>query len=315
MNAVSISAAQAPTGCTPRTNWFGTHVLSGTAVSQLNTSLKDGVDQGDTNVIIQMLGLDDLTGVNDAALQLGIMTGDLDPARGAWPGNNPIDWWYLIAPITLDANDLPNSRFTTASITARAISAGPNDVTMTLLMGGSPANLLMRDAHLFATVDNPPAPNVPAPPPTLLQSGVTVMQSINATVSGKGLCGNITVDSLAKIPIPSVLTSGTFACSGSCSSSKAYTYCGSGQPVGPSCNSMLDAIVGGCKATIFCVTAITASQPDVAGTSGDPAGQGTLSVSGTYNKVPDNQTTANLRAYSAFLNFTANRGHATGKTP
>ncbi|MBI5528039.1 MAG: hypothetical protein HY897_17035 [Deltaproteobacteria bacterium] len=313
MNNVSISGNTAPTGCSPTTNAFGRNVLTSTARSQLNTSLQDGVNAGDTNVILQMLGIDDLTGVNDPALEIGIMTGDLDPARGAWPGNNPIDWWYLISPTNLDANDLPNSKFTTAAIVARAITAGPNDVTMSLLLGGSAANLQMRSSRVFATVDNPPAPNTPAPPPTLLAAGTLVMQSINATASGKGLCGNITVESLSLIPIPEVLTTGTTACSSSCAGTKSYTYCGSGQPVGPSCNSMLDAIVGGCKVDFIfpCVTTvINSTQPDVAGSGY----QGTLTL-GAGNKVPLAQSQGNTRAYSSFLNFTANRGHATGRMP
>jgi hypothetical protein len=139
------------------------------------------------------------------------------------------------------------------------------------------------------------------------------MQSINATASGKGLCGNITVESLSLIPIPEVLTTGTTACSSSCAGTKKYTYCGSGQPVGLSCNSMLDAIVGGCKVDFIlpCVTTvINATQPDVAGSGY----QGALTL-GAGNKVPLNQSQGNTRAYSSFLNFTANRGHATGRMP
>jgi cysteine-rich repeat protein len=309
MNSVAISTSTAPSGCSPTTNVFGRTVLTSTAVSQMNSTLTDGVNAGDTNVVIQMLGLDDLTGANDAAMELGIMTGVADPAKGAWPGNNPIDWWYLIAATNLDAGNLPLSRFTTASISAKQISAGPNDVTMSLLLGGSVANLQMRSARLFATVDNPPVPNTPAPPPSLLAPGLAVLQSISGNASGKGLCGNITVESLSLIPIPEALTTGTAAC-GSCSGSKSYTYCGAGQPVGAGCNSLLDAIVGGCKAVACLVGVINATQPDVIGSGYS----GTLTL-GTNNKVPTSQTTGNTRAYSAFLNFTANRGHATGIKP
>jgi cysteine-rich repeat protein len=314
MSAVSISASQSPTGCNPRTNKFGTSVLTSTAVGQLNTTLTDSVNAGEVNVLLQMLGLDDLTGNNDSSLQIGIMTAILDPAKGTWPGSNPIDWWYLVSPTGLDTSDLPLSKFVTASIASKQVSAGPDDVTMSLLLGGSTANLLMRSARLFATVDPSTAPNVPAPPPTLIKNGVTVMQTVDGTASGKGLCGNITVESLSKIPVPEALTSGTAACSSSCSGSKAYTYCGSGQPVGPGCNSLLDVIVGGCKAVpLFgscLVGVINATQPDV---SGDGYA-GTL-TNGTNNKVPASQTTGNTRAYSAFFTFKANRAHATGKTP
>jgi cysteine-rich repeat protein len=309
MTAVQISGSAAPATCTPTTNAFGRQVLTSTARDNMNGTLRDDVNAGKTNVIMQMLGLDDLTGTADPALQLGILSAQLDPARGAWPGNNPIDWWFLIAPSTLDPSDLPNSRFTNAAVAARQITAGPNDVTLALLLGGTVANLRMRDARLFATVDNPPAPDKPAPPPTLLASSVSVLRTITATAAGKGLCGNITVESLAAIPIPQSLTQGTTSCSSSCSGSHAYTYCGEGNPVSAGCNSLLDAIVGGCQArVIVCINAINPSQPDVAG-----AGyQGTLSV-GAGNKVPASQTQGNTRAYSAFFTFAANRAHATGK--
>jgi hypothetical protein len=315
MSAMSVSNAQAPTGCTPRTNALGRNVLTGLALGQINTALTDSVDGGSLNVITQMLGLDDLTGTNDSALQLGILTADLDPAKGVWPGTNPIDWWYLIDPTGVDSNRLPLSRFTTAAIASRQLSAGPNDITMALNLGGSIANLQMRSANLFATVDNPPAPNHPAhPPPALLADSISMFQTLNGTASGKGLCGNITVESLSKVPVISTIAQGgSYACDPTCSNSKSYTYCGAGQPVGPNCNSLLDAIVGGCAVRVLiCVQVINPTQPDTAGSGY----QGTLTNNGSnLNKIPSDQVTGNTRGYSSYLNFSANRGHATGLIP
>jgi len=166
----------------------------------------------------------------------------------------------------------------------------------------------MRDATVRSVTSG--TPNVPAPPPAALAAGLTVFPEVVADQTGQGLCGAITVDSLSKIPIPEMLTTGTYACRENCSNSHAYTYCGANQPVGATCNSLLDALVGGCKATGFCITAISPTQPDVAKSGGSLT---PLSVSGNLNKIPSNQTSGNLDAYSSYLRFHARRVHATGK--
>jgi cysteine-rich repeat protein len=315
MTDLQISGGQAPTGCTPRTNRFGTQVIAnGTVLGELNTSLRTEVVDGSVNIVVQMLGLDDLTGVADSSLQLGLMSGVPDPARGAWPGtgvnDQPLDWWFLIDPNTVDSNTLlPTARFSTAAIAARQLSAGPDNVVISLALGGSPAALQMRTAHLYATVNNSPAPNRPAAPPTLLAAGTTMFQTVSASASGKGLCGNITVESLSLIPVPQVVVDN---CVSSCG--RTYTYCGADQPVGPGCNSLLDAIVGGCSTRfIICVGVLNATQPDVDLNGNSPAAR-TLTL-GAGNKVPTNQTIGNLDGYSSFFTFAANRAHATGLQP
>jgi cysteine-rich repeat protein len=310
MTSIQIASSAAPSFCTPTTNRLGTQSLTGAALSNINQSLTDGINNGTTNVLTQILGLDDLTGVADSnGFTIGVMAGAPDPAKGAWPGNNPIDWWFIADHTTVNTMGLPTGLLTNGTLAARQFAAGPNDVNLTLLLGGSPALLKMRSARVAGTLAGTPAPNVPAPPPSQLASGLTVFQNITANGSGQGLCGNITVESLAQIPIPEALTTGLTACSANCSGSKKYTYCGANMPVGPSCNSLLDALVGGCKAAL-CIPAINAQQPDVAGTDGDID---MLSL-GAGNKVPQSQITGNDDAYSAFMTFTANRNHFTGES-
>jgi cysteine-rich repeat protein len=305
MNKVAIARGTAPNFCDQTTNRLGA-ALSSTAVDQLNPGLQASVDAGNTNIITQALGLDDLTGVADPFFELGVTTGRPDPARGTWPvdGSNPMDWWFLLSPGTLGANLIPAEKLTPASLAARLLNAGPSDISVTIDIGGAPATLEILAAKTRGTVDA--ATSVPAPPPDALAPGLVVAESITADGTGQGLCGNVTVESLSKIPVPEMLTSGTFACRSSCSNSRAYTYCGEGQPVGPSCNSLLDAVVGGCRATLLCVTAISPSQPDV-----DNGGPSPLTL-GTGNKVPDAQTNGNRNAYSAWFRYTARRIHATG---
>jgi hypothetical protein len=127
-----------------------------------------------------------------------------------------------------------------------------------------------------------------------------VFQTVTATGAGQGLCGNITVGSLAQAPVPQSLASG-----GSVACSRGYTFCGVGMPVGPTCNSLLDVIVGGCQALGGLVTVINPTQPDVGG-----AANLTL---GAQNKVILTAATMNL-AYSSAFTFAASRAHFTGET-
>jgi len=310
MTSVAIQSTLAPSFCTPNTNRLGRQSLTGTALGQINTPLQDGINAGTTNIMTQALGLDDLTGVADPnGLSLGVLSADLDPAKGAWPGNNPIDWWFLADHAALSSAGLPTNLLTNGALAARNLTAGPNDIDLTLVLGGVPALLRMRSSRLAATINGTPAPNVPAPPPAQLAAGLTVFQTITGSGTGQGICGNVTVESLAQIPIPEALTTGFTAC-GNCTGSKSYTYCGANQPVGPSCNSLLDALVGGCKVAACFITAINALQPDVAGTDADID---TLTL-GTGNKVPASQVTGNDDAYSTYMKFNANRAHFTGET-
>ncbi len=109
--------------------------------------------------------------------------------------------------------------------------------------------------------------------------------------------------------MPSALAVGGSLACGTCSGSQAYTACAANSPVGPSCNSLLDVLVGGCKVIACLAAAVDPTQPDV------PAGATVtaLTLNATTHKV--NQATANDDdAYSAYLTFTANRAHFTGQT-
>jgi hypothetical protein len=159
----------------------------------------------------------------------------------------------------------------------------------------------MRDAKIDGTIGTPT--DTPAPPPSALAAGFDVFETITANGTGQGLCGDITVESLAQIPIPSVLTTGIGDCS------QAYTYCGAGNPVSATCNSLLDALVGGCTVAGGLVTVINKTQPDV-----PPTGSATVTTLtvGTGKKVTV-PTAAASEAYSAYLTFAANRAHFTGE--
>jgi cysteine-rich repeat protein len=302
LRSASIEGGAAPSFCSVTKNQLGSVALTSTALGQISTSLQTGIDEGSTNVLVQALNLDDLTGTADNSLELGIMAGALDPAKGTWPTTgNPIDWWFLVQSNNVDANGLPTGKLTGGAIAAKVLTAGPSDVNLSLLLSGSPALLEMRDAKMRGLVTG--TPNVPAPPPGSLAPGLTHFPEVQADQANQGLCGNITVASLAKIPIPEALTMAPSDCS------QNYTYCGDNQPVGPNCNSLLDALVSGCTVFII-VNVINPTQPDVP----KPGGSLTpLTAPANTRKVPTNLTDNNKDAYSAYLKFNARRAHITGK--
>lgn len=306
---LDIRGGAAPSFCSVTKNQLGNVALTPTALNSLNTDLQKGIDAGTTNLMVQLLGLDELTGTADAALEVGVLSGSLDPAKTGWPtdASNPIDWWFKVEGTSVDAAGLPTGKIGGGAITAKVLTAGPSQIDLALTLGGSAAVLGMRDAKLRGAASG--TPDVPAPPPASLGAGLTVFKELVANQGNQGLCGNVTVDSLAKIPIPEVLTAGVAACQ-DCPGSKKYTFCGKDQPVSESCNSLLDALVGGCKGLACALSAINPTQPDVA----KPGGSLTkLANQGALNKIPSADVTGNQDAYSSFLSFRARRAHVTGK--
>lgn len=304
--AFSGNAAPAALGCTPATNAFGAKALTSTARNQINSDSTTDIDEGTINSFLQFIGLSDLNGITASGFSIGVLNGFLDPAKGTWPNNNPIDWWFLADPSTVSMG-LPTGLFTNATLANRNLKAGPSTVTLTLNLGGSAAPITMLSAHLGATINGNPPPNVPAPPPAELASGLTVFQTISGSGAGQGLCGNFTVASLAKVPVPASLAQGGGAACGACPGSHTYTACPP-SGVGPGCNSMLDVLVGGCAVFNCLATAVNATQPDV------PFGASVTPLTlGANNKVSQDVSNDD-DAYSAYLVFTTNRAHFTGET-
>jgi hypothetical protein len=78
-------------------------------------------------------------------------------------------------------------------------------------------------------------------------------------------------------------------------------------PVTANCNSLLDALVGGCN-VVLGLAAINATQPDVAGNGGKV----TKLTVGAKNKVT--VPAGDTDAYSSYLTFAAERAHFSGES-
>ena len=307
MTSISVQSGSAPAFCAPTTNALG-RAFSSAALTQINTDLQQSVSNGTLNNLLHFSGLSDLTGAsNESALALGFLPAVPDLGNGPWPGGTPLEFWFRVPATSVNAQRVPLNSLL-ATLTARTLSAGPGLLKLPLAIGGAPSILSVSNAWLRASVNATPAPNTPAPPPTSLAPGLTVFQSLTGSGSGQGICGNVTVESLAHIPVPASLASSASSACLSCSGSRTYTAC-SGGTVEPGCNSMLDVLIGGCKALLCLVNVVTPAQPDV------PA-PGSASVRplslGSGNAVPSGQSTGNEDAYSSYFKFDANRAHISG---
>lgn len=307
MTTIAVQGTSAPNYCSPSTNVLG-RAFSGTALGEINAQLQQSLSDGALNNLLHFKGLEDLTGESDdAALSIGFLPAAPDLGNGPWPGGTPIDFWFRVPATSVDAERAPLNSLL-GSLTTRTLSAGPGLLKLPLAISGAPSTLSISEAHVRASVDAAPAPNVPAPPPPALARGLTVFQSITGSGSGQGICGNVTVESLAHIPVPPSLATGASSACLACNGSRTYTAC-AGNTVEPGCNSMLDVLVGGCKTLLCFVTVVTPAQPDVPAV--ENASVRPLSI-GSGNAVPSEQSAGNQDAYSSYFKFSANRAHITG---
>src|SRR6478735_9024828 len=261
MTSISLQRVSAPASCAPTTNALG-KAFGSIAAALINDQLKHSISAGSLNNLMHFGDLEDPTGASDdSSLTVGVLPAFPDAANGTWPGGTPLDFWFRVPSASVNAQGVPLSSLP-GSLTARALSVGPGLLQLPLTLGGAPSTFSVTNARLLATLDATPEPNVPAPPPTNLAPGLTVFRTITGSGSGQGICGNVTVESLAHIPVPASLASGAQTPCMACAGSHAYTAC-TGTTVEPGCNSMLDVLVGGCKTASCFLTVVTATQPDV----------------------------------------------------
>ena len=296
LTTFELQGDSGPVDCEPGTNQFG-GAFSGTGLTELNNSLQAGIDSGDLTILYDLLDLDDATGTADGSLELGALDGAVDPRD---PSPTGIDAWYLASDGLLNGDDEPTQLLTPASIVASELVAGPGDASLPFLGG----ELTMRDVVLLAQVGA--TTSLPAEPPSNFAPGFVAFETLAATDSFHGLCGNLTVGTLAVIPVPDVFTSGVGTCQ-TCAASRAYTSCGVG-PVTDSCHSMLDVMVGGCQVLGCAVTVVNPTQPDV---GVDPNPPNVLIFEATGGGIDKVTVVETDDAYSSWFQFTSERVHLT----
>ncbi len=301
----NITRDPAPAYCVNSGNAIGTS-FSAAVAQAFDANIQATIDGGTYNELLVFGGLDDLTGTNSTNFSLGLVSGSRDPAyTGTWK-TDTLDEWYLADTGTMgvDAVGIPNQRLSPAAIASGVLTAGPSRVAIGLTTGTTSSAFDVLDTRVSATLGS--STSVPAAPPSALASGLKVFEGLDAMASDQGLCGAATVASLAQIPLPQDFCLGPNACesSSNCAGSHSYTYCGAGLPVTANCSSLLDVIVGGCKATSLCIQAVTPAQPDVGTNGNSPA---PLSLDANNKANP----TVPTDAYTFFAHFKGVRAHLT----
>jgi len=245
-------------------NALGAAIAAGIPQGQIQNDIDQGVAAGTTGFLIKMLDMASLTGMDDPALQVGVVRG-LPAAGLGYSGVADLDWWYTVNAATIDATRNPLDKLP-GNITGNVLNAGPGTMSVPVnFFPSSAAVLRMASAKLTATIGLSFAPGTSAggPPGHLpsehldpaLQSFASLSQP-NANFSGK-LCGDVIAKSLAQSPAPTELLAGAqFACA------EGYT----------AANSLLDVFVFGCS--VLGAFVVTPAQPDKADPGAPVGGAG-----------------------------------------
>jgi cysteine-rich repeat protein len=207
------------------------------AQSQLQSAIGGKVTDGTINVLF---AVDDMTGQDAASVTLGSFVGT--PMAGVQPG---LDAWYTVKQQSLT---VAGQSVTTlpGQISNGVLTAGPGNVSFALALGGAGGELDLSSTRAKATIGamSTPTMSTGSSPGHMTSENLDPTLKAFGSTSGSQLCGNISASSLAAVPAPDQLTSGSTSCS------QGYT----------SANSLLDVFVGGC--TVFIVQALKPTQPD-----------------------------------------------------
>src|SRR6185369_5939309 len=174
------------------------------AQTGVTKALASGVKDGSITIILKFLGLDDLTGTKTTApFQLGILHGTPTSTAG-YDGTADLDWWYTSDSASIDTNRDPKSALMNGKFLTGKLSSDPGTVLLTLLLGGSPATLTMKNTVLTATSDaaSTPTSSSGATPGHLASENDDPAIKTFKSLSGGKLCGDITARSLQKVTLP-----------------------------------------------------------------------------------------------------------------
>ncbi|NRA33046.1 MAG: hypothetical protein HRU17_06860, partial [Polyangiaceae bacterium] len=302
-DTVALVRGDAPAWCDQTENRLPNGVRN-VALGDVNDGIQDNIDDGITNVLFQFLPTTqqtwDPTGTA-GSVNVGILDAAPDPIWNPVP-NASLDTSFGISSGDVDGSNIPTSLVPGTFAGKDLAMTGTGTASIPLMIGGSLAVFDFLELRVQAGVG---ADTAPAPPFAMTYAAAfTALETLDGTGTD-GLCGNITVHSLANAPVPTLLAEG-----GDRACSQDYIPC-AGDVVTPSCNSLLDVFVGGCN---YFITLIDPTLPDVPRPGGsilalvrDEDLQGA-----TGSKVPLADTDGNLDSYSTYMRFTAERVHPVG---
>jgi cysteine-rich repeat protein len=288
IDELALSFAAAPAFCSLGANAFAKFAqglpLVGTIPFQA----------ADRDNLLDVRKLTDLTGASDEPVEVGLVYGFPDPTQGKMPAA-PLDWPFIIDQDSVTAGGVPKWLLAPANIAGGVLETSPGKLELWVQYVGAAFTLELDQAQLGLGVGS--ASSRP-PDPTPLAPGLVVMETLDGKAGGPGLCGALSVQSLAKMPI---FEPAAGFCQGS---SVQPTYKPCVGAVDASCNSMLDLLVGGCASSFG--SPLSPLQPDVK--QGGPL----LVPDLVTHKVPESQLSGNADGYSAAFTLTATRQKPAG---
>ncbi len=270
------------------------------ALNQVQPTVDASVTSGATSVLLEMPTLTDLTGTNQASLQVGVVNAVPVSTAPPYNGNSDLDWWYAPRPLEVDAGGLPKVQLN-GSIATNALSGGGAEIQLTSPLGPLQMSSVQIAAMTATTTSHPSTSTGNSPPGYPAGDAVDPSLQSFGSMSAGQLTGNISAASLAAAPLPTAFTSGPNPCA------QAYT----------STNTWLDVLVSGC--TVFTVPVITVTEPDTVDPAAPAAGAGppyllTAGAGHVVNTCKDKASTIvplstclSAAAYSSYFKFTTDR--------
>ncbi|MGO8997320.1 MAG: DUF4215 domain-containing protein [Polyangiaceae bacterium] len=303
-NSVTIEYTTSTTFC-PHNALGG--AIASAAQSTLSSDLSSSVTSGATSIEFKFMGITDLTGTaQSSGLALGALSGTpvAAPTGVTYNGNSDLDLWFTTAASTIDSNRNPLSQ-SPATFASKVLSAKNGSLSITISIAGQPATLSISSANIQANVGSVSTPTVStgSTPGHLASENLDPTLQSFASMNNGLLCGNISAASLATVPVPSALESGSTSCS-----NVTFT----------SANSLLDVLVTGCSTLAGIISIINPTQPDQV-TNAPAAGAGpkyTLSTNSSHvvSTCKDHtgatvtlSTCLAAAAYSSYFGFTTDR--------
>ena len=262
INDLAIQFGKDATGGYCTVNALGA-AIGNQAQTLITDAINTGIVDGSITIFFLLMGLDDLSGTNDASMSLGL-TGALPVGttfdKGRWTptnGNADLDWWYTVDPVDLDANRVPTSTIP-GSITAKLLSTTPSNMSFTVNFVGVDVTMNMFNTRLQVQTqaNTTPTASTGTTPghlasehldPTLKSFEAMGTHDASNVPSGK-LCGSTTAGSLYNTHVPAAV----------------ITYCGN-YTIN---NTLLDLYIGGCTYLIF-FPIVRATQPDTSRSGSD----------------------------------------------
>ncbi len=296
MDTLDIEPGAPPAWCAVTANAIGS--ISQSLPWNLAGQDNMGFWNGAINQLFLFDGMDDPGGAV-STLGIGSVSGFPDPAKGEWPVKlpsagtkfDPTDWWFLVDSDTVNATGVPLAHLA-ATVKNRVFETGAGDYSLRFGDFAVPSTLDLVSAKLRGRLGGATTPDAKID----LAPGLTVVESLDGSAPDYGMCGGVTVDSLARIRLPQFIGPSVH-----CNSGLTFKTC-KGR-LDSSCNSLLDVIVGGCASSNVNIQ----KQPDLPG-----SGPSTLVPDPTTRKIPRSQTAGNTNAYSFWFSFKAVRENVTG---